>query len=130
MQRRDFIRDLAVGAAALAVAPCVSWLAKPRVEAVGPEGWSGAKFAQLRGTAFDVTSPEGTQRVTLDDVSHRSFRGIETASLRFRGDSRRQLEQGTYDFAHPELGRMSILVVPGSKSGGGCFYRAIFNRFG
>ncbi len=77
-----------------------------------------------------MAGPEGAQRLTLDDVSHRRSQGIETASLRFRGDSRRQLAQGTYDFVHPEMGRMAVLVVPGSKSGADCFYRAIFNRFG
>jgi hypothetical protein len=130
MQRRDFIRDLAVGAAALAVAPSARWLARPGMPAVGPEGWSGAAFAHCRGTSFRVSSPQGVQRVTLDNVSHRSLRGMETASLRFRGDARQQLAQGTYEFDHPDLGRMAILVVPGSKSNGDCFYRAIFNRFG
>jgi hypothetical protein len=130
MQRRAFIRDLALGAAALIVAPSARWLSPQRAPAVGPGGWSGASFAHFRGTSFRVNGPDGVQRLTLDDVSHKQSRGMETVSLRFRGDAQRQLAQGSYDFAHSELGRMSILVVPGAKSGGDRFYRAIFTRLG
>jgi len=130
MQRRDFIRDLAVGAVALAAVPSVKWLSSPRLPAVGPEGWSGAAFAHLRGASFRVAGPDGPQRLTLDDVRHQRSQGIETASLRFRGATGRQLAEGSYDFVHPELGRLSVFVVPGTKSGHDCFYRATFNRFG
>jgi hypothetical protein len=129
MQRRDFIRDLAVGAAALAVAPSVGWLGRASVPPVGPEGWSGAAFAHCQGTTFRVAGPLGTQQLTLDKVSRRSSQGMETASLRFRGNARQQLAQGTYVFVHPDLGRMSILVVPGLTPDGDCSYGAVFNRF-
>jgi hypothetical protein len=130
MQRRDFIRDLAIGAAALAVAPSATLFARAAHPDVGPEGWSGAAFSHFQGTSFRVETPEGEQRLTLDDVSHGRSRGMETASLRFRGEAARQMAEGAYDFVHPQLGRMSILVVPGTKSGRDCYYRAIFNRFG
>jgi hypothetical protein len=130
MQRRDFIRNLAVGAAALTVAPGAAWLARVHGPKVGSGGWSADVFSQFRGTSFRVIGPGGEQRMTLVDVDHGRSRGLETTSLRFRGDAARQMAQGTYDFVHPELGSLSILVVPGAKSGADCFYRAIFNRFG
>jgi hypothetical protein len=129
MQRRDFIRDLAVGAVALAVTPTCRWLSRPGMPAVGREGWSGAAFAHVKDTSFVVAGPDGAQKLTLDQVIHQRSGGLETASLRFRGEAARQLAEGSYDFSHADLGRMSILVIPGTKSGSSCSYRAIFTRF-
>jgi hypothetical protein len=130
MQRRDFVRNLAVGAVAVAAIPSVRWLNPMRAATAESNAWSGPAFSQCRGSSFSVCGADGAQTVTLDEVIHRRSQGMETASLRFKGDSRRQLAQGCYEFSHPQLGRMPILIVPGSASGETCFYRAIFNRFG
>jgi hypothetical protein len=130
MQRREFVRTLAAGAAVLMVIPARRLLQDDKPLAnVGSEGWSGAAFESVRGASFRVSGPDGTQSMTLEDVRHRQHRGIETASLRFRGDARSRVAQDSYKFEHPSLPSMGILLVPGTTSGGDCFYRATFNRF-
>jgi hypothetical protein len=130
MQRREFVRNLAAGAAVLMVVPAHRLLksAEPGA-AVGKEGWSGAAFESMRGASFRVRGPAGIQSMVLEDILHARNRGIETASLRFRGDEGCRLAQDTYEFEHPQLAPTGILLVPGTTSGGHRLYRATFNRF-
>jgi len=58
-----------------------------------------------------------------------SDEGVESFSLQFRGDATRPLEQNTYIFEHPGIGRFEMFIVPiGREDRMGCCYEAIFNR--
>jgi hypothetical protein len=128
MKRRDFVRNLFVSAAALAVGPYLRSFDLLSSAAAGGEAWSGAGFERVFGTSFRVRGPDGVQHLVLDQVAHTRLENVESASLRFRGKARLQLPEGTYPFLHPDLGRMSLFIVPGTAAGGDCYYRATLCR--
>jgi hypothetical protein len=129
MQRRDFIRKFAIAAVALSAGGTARLLADEPFPMVGKEGWSAAAFERLDGDYFDVRAPGGTHRLRLSQVRHRRRRNVESASLRFCGDGRLRLAEGSHRFAHPMLGEIDIFVVPGTSTGGVRSYRATFARF-
>ena len=126
MQRRDFIRNLAVSAIACSTFKLSG--AREALPPVGKEGWSGAAFERLQGESFRVRASGGVRRMVLDQVSHRRRPRMESASLRFRGEAKARLAEGSYRFFHRELGELDIFIVPGTCAGDACFYRATFAR--
>jgi hypothetical protein len=87
-------------------------------------------------TAADFTPHVGTTfatddvQTTLADVQElerhdESFRSPFT--LTFRGPREPVLPQGTYAFAHEELGTVEIFVVPVASNEDGTTYEAVFN---
>jgi hypothetical protein len=129
MKRRDFVRNLFVSVAALVVSPYLRSFGALQSAALGREGWSGAAFEREFGSSFRVRGPEGVQHLVMDQVAHGRHKNVETASLRFRGSARSRLAEASYPFAHPDLGQMSLFIVPGTTDGADCFYRATLVRF-
>jgi hypothetical protein len=53
----------------------------------------------------------------------------EKFSLVFRGSNELRLEQNTYTFSHPRLGRFDMFIVPiGCMDASSTCYEAVFNR--
>jgi len=90
-------------------------------------------FEQLLGQSFDVALASGeTLRLTLLHVREAMAGGIGSPhrtpfSLLFRGGPRDQyLPQRIYDLVHPELGTLSIFIVPVGPDEGAMRYEAVF----
>jgi hypothetical protein len=128
MQRRDFIRRFAIATAALSAGGAARLLADKPFPAIGVEGWSAAAFERLNGAYFDVRAPDGAHQLRLDQVKYRRQTKLESASLRFCGDDRSRLAEGSYRFTHPTLGEIDVFVVPGTSTGNVRSYRATFAR--
>jgi hypothetical protein len=74
----------------------------------------------------------GAERLTLTLIEVKALKASRSDartpfSLFFHGPAVPALRQGTYDFAHPSLGVVSIFVVPVEADAVGCRYQAIFN---
>ena len=134
--RRKFLRDCSLAAAAASLGPAVAWGQKPAGWMSAPD-WPGfAQFAQQVNTSFLVRTGFTTVKLLL--VAATPFAaaspdtedaGNEKFSLRFRGPAQQPLEQNTYRFDHPRLGRLSIFIVPtGWVDTRYCYYEAIFDR--
>jgi hypothetical protein len=52
----------------------------------------------------------------------------ERFALVFRGPREPILSQGSYNFAHDEMGEFSLFIVPLREDETGTFYEAVFNR--
>jgi|GEM_PF-5012467 len=128
MQRRDFVRSVLVSAAALAAGPLLRLRGAGPALRLGREGWSGEAFQRVKGSAFSVSGPNGSQTLVLDQVAVGTGKGIESASLRFRGSAGDRLAEGSHPFAHRSLSTMNLFIVPGTASGRDCFYRATLCR--
>jgi hypothetical protein len=128
MKRRDFVRTACVSAAVIAAGPLLRLSGfRPSVR-IGREGWSGESFQRVKGSTFNVSGPNGSQTLVLDQVDTGARTRIEWASLRFRGDAGDALAEGSHPFSHPSLGTMILFIVPGTVSGSDCFYRATLCR--
>ncbi len=95
-------------------------------------------FAQLIGTQFHVLQPHG--RVRLELIEADAGRGLafrrgmkrdepEEFSLLFCGTKVQPLGQNSYLFAHGQLGRFVMFIVPvWGLVAAARFYEAVFNR--
>ena len=133
--RRQFLRDCSLAAAASLVP--VAALAQSHARRVAGHDDPGfARFAGQLNTPFFVQA--GTQTIKLLLVEASTFSstspdaedaGNEKFYLLFRGPVQQPLEQNTYRFDHPHLGRFSIFIVPiGCLDASHCHYEAIFDR--
>lgn len=52
----------------------------------------------------------------------------ESFSLLFHGPQERPLQQGTYFFEHPGMGKFALFIVPIAAENQMIHYQAIFNR--
>lgn len=134
--RRKFLRDCSLAAVTASLAPVAAWAQNPAARMVVPE-WPGfAQFARQVNTSFLVRAGFDTVRLLLVRANPFSAAspdaedaGNEKFSLLFRGPAQKPLEQNTYRFDHPRLGRLSIFIVPiGSLDTTHCQYEAIFDR--
>lgn len=81
------------------------------------------------GTAFAVKDAGGREvPLALSSVTGKDDPVLEHFSLIFSGPAESYLPQGTYEFAHPGVGRFSIFIVPIGGSPQGFRYQAVFNR--
>lgn len=99
-----------------------------------------AHFATQLGTVFRVwPAPRQALGMILVEVQPQPVSSPEASfapdaenekfSLMFQGQEDFPLEQDTYLFEHPGLGRFPMFIVPVfMRSGQGAFYQAIFNR--
>lgn len=134
--RRKFLHDCSLAAVAASLAPSVTW-------AGNPAGWKAvaqepgfAEFARQVNTFFRVQAGFNPVRLLLVQANPFSpatpdaeDAGNDKFILRFRGPAQQPLEQDTYRFDHPRLGRLFIFIVPtGSRDPMHCHYAAIFDR--
>ena len=134
--RRKFLRDCSLVAVTASLAPAVAWAQNPAARVLVPE-WPGfEQFARQVDTSFLVRAGFSTVRLLLVEADRFSATtpdaedaDNEKFSLRFRGPAQQPLEQDTYRFDHPRLGRLSIFIVPvGTLDTTYCHYEAIFDR--
>lgn len=134
--RRKFLRDCSLAAVAASLGPAAAWAQYPAARTIVPE-WPGfAQFARQVNTSFLVQAGLSTIKLLLvaatpfaatmpdaEDAANEKF------SLLFRGPVRQPLEQDTYRFEHPRLGRLFIFIVPaGWPDPAHRHYEAIFDR--
>jgi hypothetical protein len=96
-----------------------------------------AKFSAVLQSRFRVQTGPGSE-TTLELVqanpcdtpagpSGKGARG-ESFTLLFHGPGDRMLPQGTYAFAHDDLGEFDLFIVPIGQAPGVFQYQAVFNR--
>ena len=84
-------------------------------------------FAAELNSRF-VTRSGPSQSLELIEATRSDSTG-QQFSLLFRGDAIQPLDQNTYSFQHPRLGRFEMFIVPiGRPAGTHCYYEAVFNR--
>ena len=87
----------------------------------------GTKFRVLveAPTPFEL---ELTQVLSYNPQPNEQ-QNMERFSLRFAGPGDVMLRQGTYPFAHPELGELQLFIVPIGRNEHSFKYEVIFNYF-
>jgi hypothetical protein len=134
--RRRFLRDCSLAAAMAVLAPGVT-LASPKALAITfPEHPCFDQFCQQINTVFTVRA--SGQPIHLMLIKATAFSmgcaNLEVAanenfSLLFHGPSDLPLPQDTYEFSHPQLGLLSIFIVPAGQAAEKCRrYEAVFSR--
>jgi len=134
--RRLFLRDCTLVAATATIAPVSGWAVNRTARQWSPDASLLGGFAALVNTPFAVRTPSGLVNLFLVEVSpaHPSVPGAEDAgnerfSLFFRGPVGELLEQDTYLFEHPRMGRLPIFIARiGSPDTRYCYYEAVFNH--
>jgi Domain of unknown function (DUF6916) len=138
--RRQFVADLSLVVAAAALAPAVPRCLPVRLAPLGRHELSRAAFAEHLHTRFQVRAPAGNlvamELVEAQSLPWRAARGDlgapaveESFSLMFRLPVGQAFAQGTYDFAHEEMGRFAMFIVPvGRPNGDSQGYEAVFHR--
>jgi hypothetical protein len=76
-----------------------------------------------------VLDENTTVDLDLVDVSElRLHPRQEEFSVEFRGPSNMFLGQGVRSFAHENMGRFELFIVPVRQDADGFYYEAVFNR--
>jgi hypothetical protein len=129
--RRKFLRDCSLLAATTALVPAAA-LAQTPVSPMTPPAWPDfEQFRRQVNTAFVLRTGSQTVELVLAEAVAVPTRtsGAEIFSLLFHGPAQSPLTQDTYAFEHPNLGRLSIFIVPvGRPRTTHGHYEAIFNR--
>lgn len=133
--RRRFLRDCSLVVATVSLPASAAW-ARPHDRGLGGDELRFEQFADQLNTPFIVRTGSAPVKVVLVQARPASLTSPdaedannERFSLLFRGSPRQPLEQDTYYFEHPHLGRRAIFIVPvGPPDAAGCFYEAVFNR--
>jgi hypothetical protein len=136
--RRQFLINCSSLTLAASLAPTSVFAQTSRNLLSGQIGFDA--FLTQAGTVFNVL-PESLPAAKLKLIEVRlnslDYPGAHKAadarnekfSLLFRSGDRPALEQDTYVFDHPEIGRFAMFIVPVRVRGGGHnYYQAIFNR--
>lgn len=140
LSRRKFILQCSAAAAVAAVPTglCLRSVMDRREVALDQLGLS--RFAPLVGTHFHVGQDEATVMLELTEATaggtHKSQSPAtggaepEEFSLIFRGAAKAFLEQNSYPFAHEQIGRFVMFIVPVGvpDASGDQYYQAVFNR--
>lgn len=87
-------------------------------------------FSQNLNTKFQVVLDENTTvELELVEVSEVKLHPRqEEFAVEFRGPLEMFLDQGVRDFAHEQLGRFELFIVPVERDAQGFYYEAVFNR--
>ena len=87
-------------------------------------------FTQNANTKFQVLVDENTtvelELVEVSDVKLHPRQ--EEFGVEFRGPLDMFLGQGVRDFAHEQMGKFELFIVPVRQEPDGFYYEAIFNR--
>src|SRR6476646_10357995 len=89
-----------------------------------------ADFSGRLDQPFPVNTGDGALRLVLVEAVARHGRGHsgrEPFTLLFRGPASPRLNQGTYEFVHPQRGALSIFIVPVGVDAEGTLYEAVFS---
>ncbi len=134
--RRKFLRDCSAVVATVSFVPSAALAQNRSARRAITNGPGLEQFARYMKTSFTVRLPSKTVKLVL--VEANAFAAMTPASedarnekfsLLFRGPTRQPLEQDTYLFEHPRIGRLSIFIVPiGCMDTTHCYYEAIFDR--
>lgn len=133
--RRKFLRNCSLAAAAIAMAPASSLAEYPGLTFESARQPGFEQFGRHLNSWFMVR--DGSRIYPLLLVGAAEFpaavtgtadEGNEKFSLRFSGPGQVMLAQDTYAFEHPRLGRLSIFIVPGGSRDGRNYYNAVFDR--
>ena len=101
------------------------------------ETLTAAKFSEFLKTRFCVhIGPVDTMELELAEVTScgtftkggANVPQYESFSLMFHGVQNRPLQQGSYPFEHPQMGRFDLFIVPIAQEQGMVHYQAVFNR--
>lgn len=134
--RRKFLRDCSWVAATASLVPPAALAQQHAAQMALAKGPGLEQFARQVNTSFRVRTELQPVKLTLVEASAFSSATPysedacnEKFSLLFRGSTQEPLEQDSYLFDHPRLGRHVIFIVPiGSQDTTYCHYEAIFNR--
>ena len=87
-------------------------------------------FSAQANTKFQVLVDENTTvELELVEVSElKLYPQQEEFAIEFRGPSDMFLPQGVRDFAHEQMGKFELFIVPIRQDEQGYYYEAVFNR--
>ena len=88
------------------------------------------EFSKNANTKFQVEADENTQ-VELELISVSEIKvhpQQEEFAIQFRGPVDIFLGQGVRNFAHDQMGRFELFIVPIKQTDQGFYYEAVFNR--
>ncbi|WP_299493316.1 hypothetical protein [Acaryochloris sp. IP29b_bin.137] len=87
-------------------------------------------FETLKDQTLHVLTERGERlRLQLDQVEDQGRSDqLEQFSLTFRGKQGQLLDQGTYQFEHPQLGQFNLFIVPSGQSKHNAYYQATFSH--
>jgi hypothetical protein len=151
ISRREFISSAAVGFVAITLAATGLGVVADAFEKASIvdefsalallRGLSAAAFAAHLGEKFLVRQEAVTlgelQLTRVTDLEARlsspakadvAVQRLDCFSVTFSGPGLRSLKQGTYRFAHRELGEFPLFIVPVGPPTDKTYYEAIFNR--
>jgi hypothetical protein len=104
---------------------------RSRVE-LNAEQLKKSGFDAVIDKTFSVAAPDHPQsrlQLKLIEVKSRPAPpGFEQFSLLFQGAAEPLLSQGTYIFAHADLGELPLFIVPVGKSSTGIQYEVCISR--
>jgi hypothetical protein len=138
--RRLFLTQCSTLALAGSFLPATALASSAALRETSLQSISFGQFSAQEGTVFRVRQnanpPLGLILVAATPKASAPGRGsgaedtwTERFSLLFLGPIQTPLEQETYTFEHPRLGRFAMFIVPlHSSSGDHCYYEAVFNR--
>jgi hypothetical protein len=107
------------------------------VNPVPPNKLTLATFSTLLRTRFriELSPTQAIELVLLEATSGGTFaKGgaklpkYDSFSLLFYGAQSQPLQQGTYAFEHPQLGKFDLFIVPVAAEDGLLYYQAVFNQ--
>lgn len=135
-KRRTFLRDCSLIAAAASLVPAAALAHPPASRIAVPDGPGFGQFVRQVNTTFVLRDGSKTVRLLLVEASTfpaatpgSEASGNEKFSLLFHGPAQLPLDQNTYQFEHPRIGRFLIFIVPiGCLDTAYCLYEAIFDR--
>jgi hypothetical protein len=103
--------------------PLAQQLPQPDLTPLGRD-----RFVQHVRSTFVVQAPTPVE-LTLTSVSERRVTAqFEGFSAYFHGPADRPLAQDTYTFVHPQMGSLSLFIVPIGQDTDGFVYQAVFTH--
>jgi hypothetical protein len=84
-------------------------------------------FAAHLHTTFRVEDPAALE-LEMTEVTDRSNAQLEQFSVLFQGPASPWLQQGIYTLLHPQMGELSLFMVPLGPQDGQMVYQAVFSR--
>ncbi len=143
LSRRTFLRYIGAGlfsAALAALDPPRAW-AKGDLTIPSEAVWKRSTYGKYTGRAFTVNGGPAhnltLKLLQVKDGIAKIYRGpkkivnapaADCFILVFRGPRDPALPQGTYEFAHTQLGKFPLFITPGKISSQGQNYEAVFNH--
>ncbi len=89
-----------------------------------------ADFDPHLNSAFEIhTDTLGIVEAELFELTEKKYEGHESFSLIFKAPKEKVFNQKLYKLTHPEMGEISLFLVPITYGkGDGMYYQSVFNR--